>query len=356
MLHTIQSAGLTLLATTVCGLPIMAQAAAPIAATPTCTLAPAFAAAVAEPEVYDSNVSFSNTVKVQVSVDAQGRAHDARVLNGSRNRLLDDAARKAALSWQYLCQGQGGIAQPVVPVPEPACRLDRPSWADNEPRFSSALRSSGLRGSVEVWLRPMAGDPAGTEVKIGRSSGDARIDEALLTAARNWRLTCPRDTPVKHPWISFTQSFNFQPRSQLPAPAASEPAPDDVVIANDALLEFGTVAGFVEELPKMKGVDLAPDQSSQPGVTLYNTSLGAIMREIETTKGLLKPVTLTHWLVMVPPHRTAPAVVRTSKREVIDDTTGKSHMQTDISILCESGPAECAELRQRRDALILRSR
>lgn len=352
MLYTLQCAGLTLLATAVCGLPIMAQAAAPVAATPTCTVAPAFAAAVAEPEVYDSHISFSNTVKVQVNVDAQGRAHDARVLNGSRNRVLDDAARQAALSWKYQCKGLGGIAQPVVPVPEPACRLDRLSWADNEPRFSSAVRSSGLRGSAEVWLRPVAGDPAKTEVKIGRSSGDARIDDTLLNAARNWRLTCPPDAPVKHPWISFTQSFNFEPRRQPAATEASEPEPDDVVIANDALLEFGTVAGFVEALPKMKGVDLAPDQSSQPGMTLYNTSLGAIMREIEMTEGRLKPVTMTHWLVMVPPHRTAPAVVRTFKREVIDAKTGKAHMQTDISILCESGPAQCAELRQRRDTLL----
>ncbi len=54
------------------------------------------------------------------------------------------------------------------------------------------------------------------------------------------------------------------------------------------------------------------------------------------TEGRLKPVTMTHWLVMVPPHRTAPAVVRTFKREVIDAKTGKAHMQTDISILCEA--------------------
>ena len=58
------------------------------------------------------------------------------------------------------------------------------------PRYPDAARRHGAQGIAQITLR-LAANGRVSEVRVHRSSGDARLDDAALAAVRRWRFDTP---------------------------------------------------------------------------------------------------------------------------------------------------------------------
>lgn len=102
-------------------------------------------------------------------------------------------------------------APPAPPAPAPAPviepRSDAAHLNNPAPRYPNLSRRLGEQGRVlfDVYILP---DGSVGEIKLRRSSGYARLDEAALDAVRNWRYVPARrgDTPIPY-W--YVQPITF---------------------------------------------------------------------------------------------------------------------------------------------------
>lgn len=322
---------------------------APSPLTATCTLAPQHLPAVLVPDEYSSLTTVDKTVRLSVDVAPDGSARSTEVLDSSRVLVFDQQAQATALHWGYLCRGKGGHAVVDVIFPAPTCRLNDASIKAHRPQLQGKDATGlGLK-AVSLRVRPRGDALDRTEVQLTRGSGIASVDDAVLTAARQWRVDCAPDAASPQPWITHLELI-MSPVEKTPAASTARPKPVQRFVVDDASMEFESVQAYQQQLPTMKGVSARADQPTPPGVTVYTDSVDAVWDAALKGKGLVEG-RRTSWVLMLPPHESAPAVVRT-QMDAEASTDGTSRVTTRVGMLCEATEDVCTELRRRRDEMI----
>lgn len=320
------------------------------ALTATCTLAPQHLPAVLVPEAYSSLTTVDKTVRLSVDVAPDGSARSAKVLDSSRVLVFDQQAQATARQWGYLCRGKGGHAVVDVIFPAPTCRLNDASVKAHRPQLQKKDATGLGPKTVSLRVRPRSDALDRTEVQMTSSSGIASVDDAVMSAARQWRVDCAPDAPQQQPWITHFELI-MSPVAKKPTPASSvRPKPVQQFVVDDSSMEFDSVQEYQQRLPTLKGVSARTDQATPPGVTLYADSVDAVWDAAMKGKGLVEG-RRTSWVLMLPPHESGPAVVRT-QMDAETGSDGVSRVTTRIGMLCEATEEVCAEVRRRRYEMI----
>lgn len=336
----------------------LVHAAEPTPISPNCTVdADSMAASTVALDSYDLHLDYEMTLEVLATIDKDGKVKDTSVTRSSRNRLVDRAAMTAAKRWRYHCQATPGTALLTVRIPAPRCKLDMDSWRDHRPVYPEQLRRKHARGSVELNLRPGGSANGSADVSLKASSGYTGADNAVLDAARKWRFTC--NTPSAPTQTAFTtEQFNFSDRpsqEDLEKSARAERAKRKIPPFNSDLkttvrdtlpMEYAHAQQFFESVPKQKDVELSKDQQDTPGLKVYTTSLKKVMEQILASDQLEQP-NVTTWLMFMPPHPWAPALIRTRSETITDEASIQRRPITRVNYVCDSSPTNCAQIESR---------
>jgi protein TonB len=82
--------------------------------------------------------------------------------------------------------------------------------AQPAPKYPEAARRRGAQGTAQVALR-LAANGRVADVRLHRSSGDARLDEAALAGVRRWRYdTPPASADWNERWFVVPIEFHLQ--------------------------------------------------------------------------------------------------------------------------------------------------
>ncbi|MEQ8035628.1 TonB family protein [Xanthomonas sp. WHRI 6106] len=334
------------------------HAAEPTPISSNCTVdADSIAASPAALDSYNLHLDYEMTIDVLATIDKDEKVADTSVAKSSRNRLVDRAAMTAAKRWRYHCQATPGTALLTVRIPAPHCKLDMESWREHRPVYPEQLRHNHAKGSVDLSLRP-GGIANGTaEVSLKTSSGYTDADNAVLDAARKWRFSC--DSPSSPRQTAFTtEQFNFSDRpsqEELEKLERAERAKRKIPPFNSDLkttvrdtlpMEYVHAKPFFESVPKQNDVELSKDQQDTPGLKVYTTSLKKVMEQILASDQLEQPK-VTTWLMFMPPHPWAPAVIRTRSETITDEASIQRRPITRVNYVCDSSPANCAQIESR---------